>query len=122
MFGGRWICESVRMHGLVYHKFYPRYLFFRGFHLFLPSMQLEPTDASVLKIICQIVEEHSQPLKYQLHPRELILRSREDWNVIRSSLIVLENEGAIVTRRNLDNLQISLTAQGLKMCGTSKTV
>jgi predicted transcriptional regulator len=85
-------------------------------------MQLDPTDRSVLQIICQIVKEHSQPLKYQLHPRELILRSREDWNVIQSSLMVLENEGAIVTRGNLDNLQISLTAHGLKMCGTSKTV
>jgi predicted transcriptional regulator len=84
-------------------------------------MQLEPIDRSVLEIICQIVKEYSQPLKYQLHPRELILRSREDWNVIQSSLIVLENEGAIVTKGTLDNLQISLTIQGLEMCQSLKT-
>jgi hypothetical protein len=108
------------MHGLVYHKSYPRSLFFRGFQLFLPGMQLEPTDASVLKIICQIVKEHSQPFKYQLHPREVILRSMETWNVIQSSLIVLESEGAIVKRGNPDNLQISLTVQGLEMCQSLK--
>jgi hypothetical protein len=98
-----------------------RLIFQSCFQLFLLCMQIEATDYSVLQTIYSIVKGHSQPLKYQLHPRELILRSTHDWSAIQSSLVVLENEGAVVTRGHLDTLQISLTIQGLEMCQALKT-
>lgn len=82
---------------------------------------MQITDSShyqVLQIIYQIVKEDSYPLKYFVHPRELILRSMQDWSEIQIALIALENEELIITRK-LDTLQISLTEQGLSLCRTS---
>ena len=84
--------------------------------LFLQYMQaIDKTHLSVLQIIYQIVKDDAYPLKYQLHPREIILRSMQDWSMIQSALTALENEGLVVTRR-LDTLLISVTEQGLDLC------
>jgi hypothetical protein len=78
----------------------------------------ESSHYKVLDVIYQIVKGDPYPLKYHIHPRELILRLMQDWSEIQSSLTFLEKEGAIVTRQ-LDVFEISLTEQGLKMCVTS---
>jgi hypothetical protein len=69
----------------------------------------------VLQIIYSIVKDDLYPLKYQIHPREIILRSMEDWSKIQAALSVLEENGWIVTR-TLDTLQISMTQAGLQIC------
>ena len=89
------------------------------FPLILLCMQTtESSHYKVLDVIYQIVKGDAYPLKYHIHPRELILRLMQDWSEIQSSLTFLEKEGAIVTRQ-LDVFEISLTEQGLKMCLTS---
>ena len=79
---------------------------------------MQSTDQAhygILRILYSIIKDDPYPLKYQVHPRELILRSLQDWSEIQSSLVILEKEGLIVTRK-LDTLQISLTEQGLYTC------
>jgi len=76
---------------------------------------VENLHDSILKLIYQIVKEDTYPLKYQVHPRELILRSMQDWSAIQNCLSLLETEGAIVTRQ-LDTFQISITEKGLQWC------
>ena len=76
---------------------------------------IETLHYPILQIIYQIVKEDPQPLKYQVHPRDLILRSMQDWSTIQASLSALEKEGLIVTRQ-LESLQIFLTEQGLEIC------
>jgi hypothetical protein len=70
---------------------------------------------SILEIIYQIVKEGVHPLSYGVKPRELILRSMQDWNVIHTSLTLLEKEGYLVTRQ-VDTLQVLLTQKGLGWC------
>lgn len=72
----------------------------------------------VLQIIYEVVKNQSQPLKYFVHPRELILRSMEDWSAIQLSLNALE-DGGLITTRKLDSLQISLTEKGFNLCESS---
>jgi hypothetical protein len=72
----------------------------------------------VLQIIYSIVKDDPYPLKYYVHPRELILRSMQDWSEIQLSLTALENEEFVITRR-LDTLQISITEQGFNLCRSS---
>ena len=77
--------------------------------------KVESLHYSILDVIYQIVKDDAYPLKYQVHPRELILRSMQDWSSIQTSLNVLESEGKIVTRQ-LDTFQIAITEQGLELC------
>ena len=79
---------------------------------------IDSTPYKVLQIIYGIVKEEAYPLKYFVHPRELILRSMQDWSEIQLSLNALESEGLIITRK-LDTLQISLTEQGFNICRSS---
>ena len=82
---------------------------------------MQTTDSphfKVLQIIFEIVKDEPYPLKYFMHPRELILRSMQDWSEIQLSLTTLENKGLIITRK-LDTLQISLTEQGFNLCRSS---
>jgi hypothetical protein len=97
-------------------NFIPHPIIDIDFSLYLPSMQTIDTAAyEVLQIIYRVVKEESDPLSYQVRPRELILRSMQDWDIIYSSLEILEKEGLIVTRQ-LDTLRILLTQQGLDIC------
>lgn len=73
---------------------------------------------AILKIIYSIVREDGFPLKYRIHPRELILRTMEDWSSIQSALTALENEG-LITKQQSDTVYVSLTEMGLEMCRTS---
>lgn len=79
---------------------------------------MQSTDQAhygILRILYSIVKEDPYPLKYQVHPRELILRSLQDWSEIQSCLAILEKEGMILTRK-VETLQISLTELGLYTC------
>ena len=76
---------------------------------------IDDAHFSVLQIIYQVVKDDAYPLKYQVHPREFILRSMQEWSAIQSALTALENEGLVVTRK-LDTWQISLTMDGLEFC------
>lgn len=73
------------------------------------------THFKILQLIYTIVKDDPFPLKYYVHPRELILRSMQDWSEIQLSLTALEEEGLIMTRK-LDTLQISLTESGWNRC------
>lgn len=81
---------------------------------------IDTNHLMVLQIIYEIVKEDRNPLKYCIHPRELILRSMQDWSEIQLSLTALEIEGLIITRK-LDTLQISLTEFGLDKCRSSSS-
>lgn len=76
---------------------------------------IDSAHYKVLQIIYGIVKEEPYPLKYFVHPRELILRSMQDWSEIQTSLNALEKEGLISTRK-LDTFQVALTEQGFNMC------
>jgi predicted transcriptional regulator len=65
----------------------------------------------ILQIIYQIIKEDPQPLSYQCKPRELILRSMQDWNSIHLQLSLLEKEELIMTKQ-LDTLIIQITEKG----------
>ena len=79
----------------------------------------QESHRKVLQLVYSIVKNDPYPLKYIVHPRELILRSMQEWSEIQISLQFLANEGDILTRQ-VDSLQISLTEQGLRKCRNSQ--
>lgn len=75
---------------------------------------------TVLNIIYNIIKDDSFPLKCKLHPRDLILRSMQDWSEIELALKALESEG-LVTLKRADSFEISITASGLEKCRTASS-
>jgi len=80
----------------------------KRFSIYIYRMQ---ASHEILKLIYEIVKEDSQPLTYQLKPRELILRSMQDWSSIHTHLNFLEKEELIVTKQ-LDTMIITITQKG----------
>lgn len=66
----------------------------------------------VLRTLSQMAGESPQPTLYQFIPRELILRLPIDWSAIYSSLLVLEDEGAVQIFQ-ADSLKFSITQNGV---------
>lgn len=86
------------------------------FPLFLLRMQtIDTSHFAILQLIYSIVKDDSHPLKCKVHPRDLILRSMQDWSLILSSLKILEEE-ELITMKQLEVLQIALTQRGFDMC------
>lgn len=79
----------------------------------------QESHEKVLRLIYSIVKNDPYPLRYIIHPRELILRSMQEWSEIQISLQYLESEGDILTRQ-VESLRISLTEQGLRKCRDSR--
>lgn len=66
-----------------------------------------------LQTIYNISQQDPQPATYQCRPREIILRQFQDWHVIQQHLLMLEEEGLVVTRQ-LDTLVITITVAGIE--------
>lgn len=66
-----------------------------------------------LRLLASLVSEAPQPTQYQCLPRQLILRSKNDWATIYVHLAALENEG-LVRIVQADNIQFSITQEGLE--------
>jgi hypothetical protein len=67
----------------------------------------------LLQTIYQIVKNDPQPEQYGCRPRELILRSLQEWSVIQQQLHLLEEE-ELVTTEQQDTLVIRITVMGLE--------
>ncbi|MEO6732643.1 MAG: hypothetical protein ABIN01_15590 [Ferruginibacter sp.] len=66
-----------------------------------------------LQTIFNISQQDPQPVTYQCRPREIILRQFQDWSVIQQHLLLLEDEGLVITRQ-LDTLIITITVAGIE--------
>lgn len=66
----------------------------------------------LLQTIYEIVKNDPQPERYACRPRELILRSLQEWSVIQQYLQMLEKEEFVTTHQE-DTLVILLTHAGL---------
>ncbi len=67
-----------------------------------------------LQTLYTIVSETAQPESYHCTPRELILHSTFDWELINKHLATLSEE-ALVVISQADTLQFSITARGIEM-------
>ncbi len=68
---------------------------------------------SLLKTIYEIVKNDPQPQSYACRPRELILRSMQEWSSIYQHLTLLQQEGLVTTEQQ-DTLVIRITQDGLE--------
>lgn len=71
------------------------------------------THYHLLHTIFEIVKNDPQPEQYGCRPRELILRSLQEWSVIQQQLHLLEEEELVVTEQQ-DTLIIRITFAGLE--------
>lgn len=67
----------------------------------------------LLRILYDIVKNDPQPEQYGCRPRELILRSLQEWSAIRQQLQLLEEEGMLCTEQQ-DTLVIRITQSGIE--------
>ncbi len=67
----------------------------------------------LLQTIYGIVKNDPQPEQHGCRPRELILRSLQEWSVIQQQLQLLEEEEMITTEQQ-DTLIIRITHAGLE--------
>ena len=74
----------------------------------------------LLQIIYDIVKDDPQPEHYTCRPRELILRTLQDWSVIQKHLDRLEEE-LLVTTEQRDTLIIRITNTGLLVAQDGQT-
>ncbi len=65
-----------------------------------------------LETIYNIIKEDPQPTTYKCRPREIILRQFQDWSIIQQHLLLLEQEGLIVTKQE-ETLAIKITEAGM---------
>lgn len=68
---------------------------------------------SLLQTIYEIVKHDPQPQSYACRPRELILRSLQEWSSIHQYIILLQQE-ELVTTEQQDTLVIRITQAGLE--------
>lgn len=69
---------------------------------------------NLLHTIFEIVKNDPQPERYSCRPRELILRSMQEWTDIQQQLKQLETEQLITTEQQ-DTLVIRITLSGLTL-------
>lgn len=69
---------------------------------------------NLLHTIFEIVKNDPQPERYACRPRELILRSMQEWTDIQQQLRQLETE-QFVTLEQQDTLVIRITMAGLTL-------
>lgn len=69
---------------------------------------------NLLHTIFEIVKNDPQPERYACRPRELILRSMQEWTDIQQQLRQLETE-QFVTLEQQDTLVIRITLTGLSL-------
>lgn len=68
---------------------------------------------TLLQTIYEIVKNDPQPQSYACRPRELILRSLQEWSSIHHLLTLLQQE-ELVTTEQQDTLVIRITQAGLE--------
>jgi DNA-binding transcriptional ArsR family regulator len=68
---------------------------------------------TLLQTIYEIVKNDPQPQSYACRPRELILRSLQEWSSIHHHIILLQQEGLVTTEQQ-DTLVIRITQTGLE--------
>ena len=66
----------------------------------------------LLQTIYEIVKQDPQPQSYACRPRELILRSLQEWSSIHQYILLLQQE-ELVTTEQQDTLVIRITQAGL---------
>ena len=71
------------------------------------------TRYQVLLTLYSIVKNDPQPTSYNCRPREIILRQWQDWSVIVQHVILLQEEGLVLTEQR-DTLLIKITAEGIQ--------
>lgn len=72
---------------------------------------------TTLQTLSRIAKEQPNHIQYLTNPRELILHSTFDWDLIHSHLTTLEKEG-FVKITQADTLLFSITIAGMEMLST----
>ena len=72
------------------------------------------TRYQVLNTLYEIVKDKQDPQTYPCRPREIILRTYLDWDVIYQNLKTLEEE-KLVTTKQLDTLVVTITKEGMEI-------
>ncbi|MBE2231035.1 MAG: hypothetical protein IAE96_10355 [Chitinophagaceae bacterium] len=75
---------------------------------------------SLLQTIYEIVKNDPQPEKYPCRPRELILRSLQEWSDIQQNLKLLEAEELVATEQQ-DTLVIRISSKGILLVKQQQT-
>ena len=72
------------------------------------------TRYQVLSTLYEIVKDKPDPQTYPCRPREIILRTFLDWDIIYQNLKTLEEE-KLVTTKQLDTLVVTITKEGMEI-------
>ena len=83
---------------------------------FLLSLVGMDKHYSTLQTLASIVQNMSQPTHYHCTPREMILHSTFDWDLIQKHLHQLQEEGFVLISK-ADTIQFSITEKGFSMVG-----
>lgn len=75
---------------------------------------------TTLQTLSRIAKEQPNQIQYLTNPRELILHSTFDWELIHIHLTTLEKEG-FVKITQADTLLFSITVAGMEMLSTMTT-
>ena len=67
-----------------------------------------------LRTLSAIALENTNPVQYLCKPREMILHSTFDWELIHKHLLLLAESG-LVSISQADTIQFSITQNGLDM-------
>jgi predicted transcriptional regulator len=76
---------------------------------------------STLQTLSTIVQEMSQPTQYRCTPREMILHSTFDWELIQKHLTQLQEEGFVEISK-ADTLQFSITEKGFSFIENERSL
>lgn len=72
-----------------------------------------------LAVLAGIVQETSHSTQYACTPREMILHSTFDWDMIHKHLVSLTEEGLVLISP-ADTMQFSITQTGLDKVGSEE--
>ena len=72
-----------------------------------------------LAVLAGIVQETSHSTQYACTPREMILHSTFDWDMIHKHLVSLTEEGLVLISP-ADTMQFSITSAGLDKVGSEE--
>jgi predicted transcriptional regulator len=73
---------------------------------------------STLQTLAGIVQDMSQPTQYHCTPREMILHSTFDWDLIQKHLTQLQEEGYVLISK-ADTIRFSITEKGFAFIGNA---
>ena len=79
----------------------------------METLQMMTAQYETLKILSWIAEKATHPDRYLCNPREMILASKTEWDLMQEHLYDLETEGYVTIASTIP-ISFSITEKGIK--------